>query len=361
MRAFLSRITQRAPRSAQEPDVPVHSEAERTAAALELSCELLHAVEQFVISTPDMDTSRFLRRTRSTAAGLTAKADPPTLHLYKQWVRQSLRVFAGLQRRYVAEREDEMWRLLETYQRVADVGYTRADSLTAALKESHMRMRDAASVEDIRAMRESLEEELKMATRLVEQKAREDKERLAALSLQVSRLETTLAAVRGQANIDVLTGVLHRSAWQDRLGAYLASGKPCTLAFLDVDHFKTINDTLGHMVGDRILSLVAEQLCRVARTGDLVGRFGGDEFCFVAPGFSPEQLAQRIAGAVARRHVRVDTEESVCSVLLSISVGIAPSTLGDTPEALIDRADAALRAAKAEGKGGMRLAAKEAP
>ena len=356
MRALFSRLTQQAARPLTKAAPTVAHTREQTDAALELARELLHAVEQFVISTPDMDTQRFLHRTRSTAAGLTAKADAPTLHLYSKWAAQSLRVFGNLQRRYVAEREDEMWRLLETYRQVAEVGHTRSDRLNAALEESHRRMLRASTLDDLRSMRETMEEELKVASRLVEQKTREDKDRIAQLSLQVSRLEATLASVRGQANYDVLTGIYHRSAWHDRLHQFLGAGKPCSLAFIDVDNFKTINDTLGHQVGDRILAMLADQLRRVGRSGDVIGRFGGDEFCFVAPGFTQEQLAQRIAGAVARRHVRIDLEESVCQVLLSASIGIARSVLGDTPESLIERADQAMRVAKKEGKGGIRLA-----
>jgi diguanylate cyclase (GGDEF)-like protein len=329
---------------------------EQTAAALALSRELLHSVEQFVISTPDLDTARFLQRLRGTAAGLIPGIDIPTTRLYQEWVRKALGTFASLQRRNVVEREDEMWRLLDAYARCAALGQQASTSLTTALLESHERMREAARLPDLQTARERLEEELKQSERLAEQKAREDKERLTALGREVSRLQAELAAVRGQARYDALTKIYHRGAFLECLSQLLAEGKPCGLAFMDVDNFKTINDTLGHPIGDRVLMVLAEQLRRGMRTTDAAARFGGDEFCFLAPGLNMEQLAQRLVGAVARRHVRLELEERVCSVLLSVSVGIAQSRLGDTAEELLERANQALMQAKQTGKGGIQCA-----
>lgn len=360
MPGVFSRLAQKVTRSAVPP-APKPSQAgaadpAQAAAALALGREVLHALEQFVISTPDLDSGRFLQRVRGTAAGLVPQADPTTLQLYRQWARNALGVFADLQRRYVAEREDEMWRLLDTYLRAAETGRSNGGSLLGELKASHQRVRDMASLPDLRTEREKLEEEVRKAQRLVELKVREDKERLAGLAREVSRLEATLAAVKGQANYDALTGILHRGAFNERFEELVSEGKLCSVAILDVDNFKTINDTLGHPVGDRVLTLVADQLRRVARSSDLVARWGGDEYCFVAAGFTPEQLSQRLMGAVSKRHVRLEMEERACSVLLSLSVGIASSRQGDTPAALLHRADQALLIAKRGGKGDIRVA-----
>jgi diguanylate cyclase len=249
-----------------------------------------------------------------------------------------------------------MWRLLETYGTAAAQGQERGSEFMDALRQSQERMGELARLPDLRAAREEIQHEIRQAQLLVEQKAREDKEQVSALGRQVARLEATLAAVRGQANFDVLTGIYHRGSFQSRFEQVLAEGKPCTLAVLDLDNFKTVNDTLGHPVGDRLLTLVAEQLRRMVRSTDVVARYGGDEFCLLSPGLDPEHLAQRLAVAVTRRHVRLEMEGRTCSALLSLSVGIASSRVGDTPESLFDRADQAMLAVKREGKGGIRLA-----
>lgn len=331
---------------------------ERKEAALALARELFHAVEQFVISTPDLDARRFLQRMRATSAGVTAAADTATLALYRAWVDGALGTFAELQRRCVSEREDEMWRLLDSLSRATEQGANTESRLLADLSHSHQRLRELARIEDIREARLHLEDEVRRAQKLVELKERQDRERIAALQRQVTRLEAALAAVRGQADYDTLTGIYHRGVFDQKLGGYLGGEHPCTLALIDVDNFKTINDSLGHTVGDRILAILGDNIHRVARSTDLAARYGGDEFAFVASGFTAEQVAQRLSGAVARRHVRLELDEGerIIQVLLSTSVGIATSRATDSPSSLIHRCDQALLSAKKGGKGGLRIA-----
>lgn len=357
MQGVISKLAQKVTGNPVVPAEARPDEAERKEAALALAREVLHSIEQFIISTPDLDTSRFLQRMRGTAAGLNSQADTATIRLYQEWTRKAVGMFAGLQRRYVAEREEEMWRLLDVYSQAQQQSRNRTDDLIQSVRNSHDKMRRCVSIDDIRAAREALETEVRETQRLIDQKIREDKERIQALSRQVAQLEATLAAVRGQANYDVLTGLYHRGVMDLKLRELMAAGHPCGLAMIDIDNFKTINDTLGHSIGDRMIQQVAQVLARVARTTDLVARYGGDEFVFLSVGATPDQLAQRLAGAVARRHVRLEIEEQrVVSVLLSLSVGVASSKTGDYPEQLLDRADQALLLAKRSGKGGIRMA-----
>lgn len=355
MLGVFSKIAQRkSPRRTPVTLSPANQE--QAEASLALARELLHAVEQFVISTPDLDSSRFLHRIRGTAANLTTAADPVDLHVYREWLGNALRAFGSLQRNYVTEREAEMWRLLDAYSRSSDVTSLREHQLVTMIQGAHERMRELTSLNDIKEARAELEAEIQQVQRAVHQKAQEDKERATALGREVARLESALAAARGQANFDVLTGVYHRAIVDDRLRALLRDGKPVCFGLMDVDNFRTINASLGHAVGDRILATVGEQLQRIARTTDLAARYGGDEFCFLAVGGTAEQLAQRLAGAVARRHVRLEIEDRTCSVLLSVSVGISSSSPGDSFDEVLERAGRALAVVKAGGKGGIRLA-----
>jgi diguanylate cyclase len=313
-------------------------------------------VEQFVISTPDLDSSRFLNRMRGTAAGLTSQAAAGDIQLYRQWIANSLRAFGRLQQGHITERETEMWRLLDTYSRAMQVNSVCEHRLVNEIRGSHERMLESISLADMREARTRIESELQQVQRAVTQRSRDEKERVTALAREVSRLEASLASLRGRANYDALTGVYHRAIADDRLRATLAEGKPVCLALMDIDNFRTINTTLGHAVGDRILAILGEQLQRVARTTDLPARYGGDEFCFIANGGTLEQLAQRLSGAVGRRHVRMELDDRVCSVLLSVSVGMAVSSPGDTLETMIARATRAMSSVKADGRGGMRAA-----
>lgn len=153
---------------------------------------------------------------------------------------------------------------------------------------------------------------------------------------------------------DMLTGVLNRRAILAHLRAAFLhareSGSPLALLFLDLDHFKRINDNHGHGAGDQCLRAVVRPIASELRQGDAVGRYGGEEFLVVLPGAAAANamvIAERIRARVQSMPVLV----SGTRIGLTLSVGVA--ALDDavmTPDALIERADAALYRSKAGGR-----------
>ena len=158
---------------------------------------------------------------------------------------------------------------------------------------------------------------------------------------------------------DFLTGLPNRFAAQAHLRTILAQAeaqaRPLGVMYLDLDNFKTINDTLGHAAGDQLLVAVTARLRACCRAMDLISRQGGDEFLILmAPGTDAPEMngaAQRILQAVAQPH-DIDGEK----VLVGCSVGIAlyPDH-GATGETLLQHADTALHAAKAAGRNTYRI------
>src|SRR5690606_32340529 len=109
------------------------------------------------------------------------------------------------------------------------------------------------------------------------------------------------------ASHDALTGLLGRGAFLARAGAWLPAGtRPVTLMMLDIDHFKGINDRYGHAGGDRVLEIFAARMRSAMRPGDLVGRFGGEEFAILLPDTPPE-----VGAHVADRLLRLASETPV--------------------------------------------------
>ncbi len=159
------------------------------------------------------------------------------------------------------------------------------------------------------------------------------------------------------ASRDRLTGLYNRGHFDRALSAAMEgaarSGQPLSLAILDLDHFKSINDVHGHAVGDRALCRMAELLSRAMRRTDMVARYGGEEFVVLMPGTSPEAALQRME--TLRREIAdspIDLGDSRM-LTLHFSGGVAGSpadTEATTPMALLTCADARLLSAKREGR-----------
>lgn len=158
--------------------------------------------------------------------------------------------------------------------------------------------------------------------------------------------------VRVLADHDALTNVLNRRAWAERASSIVASGptRPVALLFMDLDHFKLLNDQRGHNAGDRALVAVAEALSHELRPSDLFGRYGGEEFVAMLDD-TPVEHAMQVATRLCRRVHRLEIAAgSDASVLLSISIGVAMHVNGDDVETLAERADQAMYDAKLNGR-----------
>lgn len=180
--------------------------------------------------------------------------------------------------------------------------------------------------------------------------------RMAGSQTDISARKSVEKRLVESAAHDALTGLPNRLLLSERLGRALAHARRVrryrfALLFLDLDRFKLINDSLGHLAGDELLTQVARRLERCMRTGDTVARIGGDEFTILVEDIESEQQAIETSERVIaelNRPIQAGHEEVACST----SVGIALNTPdADTPEDILRNADLALYRAKAEGRG----------
>jgi diguanylate cyclase (GGDEF)-like protein len=157
------------------------------------------------------------------------------------------------------------------------------------------------------------------------------------------------------AALDPLTGVYNRRFGQQRLaeefGRAQRSGDPLGVLMLDLDHFKSVNDTYGHLVGDRVLQAVVRAARQILREGDVLLRYGGEEFLIVLPGAGRDDLAQ-MAERVRRAVAETEVNESDQRIPVTVSIGAAglPHPGADKPDDLIGLADTALYTAKDTGR-----------
>jgi diguanylate cyclase (GGDEF)-like protein len=174
---------------------------------------------------------------------------------------------------------------------------------------------------------------------------------------RAEQLEAHARLFEEQARRDALTGAFNRRYLDSLLEKEFANdcehGWPLTVVFIDLDHFKKVNDTYGHQVGDQVLVSVARLLSASARQHDIVARYGGEEFVLLLPATGRDAatcVAQRLIKQIAAVHHAEVEHQPIC---MTASAGLATHT-GSSPfpsaEALVRDADAALYRAKVGGR-----------
>lgn len=155
-------------------------------------------------------------------------------------------------------------------------------------------------------------------------------------------------AYRYQARHDGLTGLYNRTAIVEMLKAALDTG-PVSVAMMDVDHFKQINDQLGHDVGDRVLVELGRVLTQALRPEDAVGRLGGEEFLLVLPGVDTWEAA-RVGERLRKRVEDLQVLEQGKTLRVTVSVGVATAAAHTPYTDLLKRADRTMYSAKHAGR-----------
>ena len=161
--------------------------------------------------------------------------------------------------------------------------------------------------------------------------------------------------VEARATHDRLTGIPNRETLLAMLGAEVDRAgrhyKPLSVAFIDIDRFKPINDTYGHAAGDAVLRQVARLIAEAVRISDTFGRYGGEEFMLILPETLPEdavRLAEELRALVQQEPLRIGADQTVKA---TISIGVAGGRGSELQiDMLVDRADAAMYAAKSLGR-----------
>jgi len=170
------------------------------------------------------------------------------------------------------------------------------------------------------------------------------------------RLQHSKSAAEEQALTDTLTGLRNRRALDLALNRLIALGQPFGLMHMDLDYFKTVNDTLGHAAGDHVLREVAAMLRDETRAEDTVARVGGDEFVLLMPGMDDgARLAQIAHRIIQRLSAPIPYGGQDCRVAASIGLALSADYVAPRADTMLNDADQALYLAKREGRACARL------
>ncbi|MBJ9975928.1 EAL domain-containing protein [Pseudomonas sp. S75] len=188
---------------------------------------------------------------------------------------------------------------------------------------------------------------------LADKKLQSKEHDLRRVNVLLSQLDQARASLQQAAHYDALTNLVNRRGFNqvfaERLAEHAVSGSMLAVMFLDIDHFKRINDSLGHDAGDELLKVIATHIRAATRSQDLVARFGGDEFCIVTSLHNRDEacrLGQRI---MQRMKEPIDLGGRRMVMTTSIGISIFPDD-GRTAEELLKNADLALYQSKGSGR-----------
>jgi len=244
--------------------------------------------------------------------------------------------------------------------RIVKAGASPLPAIGSCITEREDDLADMARLTESALRGEIPVEEVAMGNRIYEmhgsalKSANNSVEGMVGVAIDITERKRQENELIKRANYDALTGLANRNLAQNSIARAISRAdryeKPIAIFFLDLDNFKTINDSLGHQTGDLLLCHVAERLQRGVRKTDLVARLGGDEFLILAEDFSKAQTTESLARTLVDLfEAPFDFDGHELFATASIGIAVYPQD-GETPESLLKSADAAMYQAKSAGR-----------
>jgi diguanylate cyclase (GGDEF)-like protein len=274
-----------------------------------------------------------------------------TLEASERAAREQLLDWGQRTAGHYRQKTAEVKEMLIVMARMAESVGERDQRCAGQISEVTTRLRTIASLEDLTEIRSSIERSAADLKTSMDRMAEEGKQAIAALRAEVTIYQSKLEEAEELASKDALTGLRNRAWVECQIEKRVAAGGAFSVAMVDIDNFKYVNDEQGHLVGDELLQQFARELKSAGRSTDLIGRWGGDEFILVLDAGLGEAEAQieRLRLWVCGNY-DVKARSGPLKLKMEASIGLAEQRQGETMRDLLARADAAMYVCKSAGK-----------
>jgi diguanylate cyclase (GGDEF)-like protein len=286
-------------------------------------------------------------------AGLASVINRERVESTEKSVQDQLQDWGRRTAAHYRQTTNEVKDLLLVMARAAEAVGERDQRCAGQLNNVTTRLERIASLEDLAEIRASIEESATELKSSLDRMAAEGKAAVEQLRAEVSLYQAKLEIAEETASRDALTGLRNRAWVEAQIERRLARNSPLTLAIVDIDGFKAVNDEHGHLVGDELLRMFGGELQAASRSTDLIGRWGGDEF-ILALDCSFEEAKTQVdrLSAWACGGYKIGAGIAPVEVKVEASVGLAERAPNETMAELLTRADADMYKHKHASQGG---------
>jgi diguanylate cyclase (GGDEF)-like protein len=288
---------------------------------------------------------------RKSSESLAGRPNCETVVATECDVRQKLHDWGRKAARHYQDRTEEVKGLLIVMARTAESVGDRDQRYRGQIGEVTSRLKKIASLDDLTQIRASIEKSAAELKTSIDRMAAEGKAAIEHLRAEVSVYQSKLEEAEAISSHDALTGVRSRVFAECQIARRLAEGTLHSIAVLDIDGFKRVNDEYGHPVGDELLRQFAGELKSASRSSDVIARWGGDEFLVLldcgteSARAQTDRLRQWVCG-----NYKVHGTNGLTTLKVNASIGVAEYSPGEAMNSVIERADAAMYADKAASR-----------
>lgn len=255
---------------------------------------------------------------------------------------------------HLKAKADEVKELLIVLARTAESMVDRDQKYTSQFSDLTVHLNSLANLDDLTQVRSSLVRHAAELKTCVAKMAEDSNQVVSSLRAEVSNYETRLKVVEQLVLKDSLTGLANRRSLEERIRGHIENNRTFSVVMIDLNRFKQVNDTYGHLAGDDVLKQFSTELQTNVRSSDLVGRFAGDEFLAV--------LSCNLEGAAAhiqrlqkwvfgKYDIKIEAGKKTLSLQVDGAVGVAEWRRGENMQEVIDRADADMMRNKSGSRG----------